>query len=119
MNDGIIATKKATAHPYEFEIVSHDSLLYRIFNTQNVLYVEIVPRIVGTGEAFRLGYEHIVMNAQTGMIVAYVPVNSGILHATAGLARFDKYISQGSFAKYLQEKNIDSSPVQQLAEPKE
>ncbi len=97
-------------YPYKLEIVSHDSLLAKIFDKQKVIYVEVVPQMVGTGEAYRLGYEHVLVNANTGMIVGYVPVSAGVLHATAGHGYHHKYISAGIFQQYLQKEFPVSSP---------
>ncbi|MFN8309602.1 MAG: hypothetical protein U0T73_06535 [Chitinophagales bacterium] len=84
-----------------FEVVSYNTLVNSIFSKSNICYIEITPAIVSTGEAYRLTYEHFVMNAATGELVAYVPANRGILHATQGIGNYHKFLSAGIFADYV------------------
>lgn len=87
-------------YPYKYIVVNSDSLLKDLMGRQNVSYVEIVPVMIGTGEAVRLGYEHVLMNAASGKIVGYIPVNYSALHATMGHGTMQKYISTGALEKY-------------------
>lgn len=87
-------------YPFTFQVISRDSLLKEIMNKENVVYVEIVPVMVGTGEALRLGYEQVGINASTGLVCIYLPVNYAVLHATMGHGTFQKFVSTGALQKY-------------------
>lgn len=88
-------------YPFNYKIATPDSLLQSIFNNQDIVYIEITPQLISTGEAYRLGYEHVLMHAKTGMLVRYVDISTGVLHATAGLGYHHKYITLGIFKDYI------------------
>lgn len=100
-NSNLLDADIKLSYPYPFSVVDHDSLLSLILTKGPFVYIEIVPQLVATGEAQRLGYEHVLMNAATGNIVSYIPVNTTVLHFTAGHGYHHKYISKGIFEKYL------------------
>ena len=95
------------------KIVSRDTLLASIMEKRNIVYVEVVPVWVGTGEANRLSYEHVAMNASKGVIVGYSAPNYGVLHATMGNGTFFKYVSVGSLEKYLSSHSNDQHSNEQ------
>jgi hypothetical protein len=112
LDEGVVLSgDKLVAYPYSVKSAEHDSILVALIEQRNVVYVEITPQMVGTGEAVRLGYEHVLINAATGMIVAYVPVDGGILHATMGHANYHKYISTGVLSKYLMLEELPVNPA--------
>jgi hypothetical protein len=60
------------------------------------------------------------MNAQTGNIVAYVPVNYALLHVSAGHARPQKYIALETIRKYRAlNKQPEKTPEGKIIEEKE
>ena len=93
----------------ESTVVNRDTLLAAIMKKRNVIYIEVVPVWVGTGEAKRLTYEHVIMNAYSGMVVGYLPPNYGVLHATMGNGTFFKYVTVGSLEKYLSSSSTNKS----------
>lgn len=104
MNNALDEREIKEEYPYAFKVVENDTLLSQLSQRSNIVFIEIVPQMVSTGEALRLGYEHILMSASTGHIISYIPVNAAILHATAGNGYHHKYISKGIFSKYLESK---------------
>jgi hypothetical protein len=50
------------------------------------------------------------MSAQTGAVVAYIPVEAAVLHFTAGQGSPQKFISTGAINKYLY-KTVPTNPA--------
>jgi hypothetical protein len=95
-----VETLKNT-YPYEFQILSHDSLISKMVRKENIVYLQIVPTFVSTIEAYRMSYDHILIHAKTGKIVSYIPPDGGILHATMGFGEYHKYVSAGIVNEYI------------------
>lgn len=102
MKSRLVTEEVQAVYPFAFSIVNHDSLLSILETNGDYTYIEIVPEMIGTVEALRLGFEHILVNIKSGSIVSYITINWGILHATAGHGYHHKYVVPGIFSKYLE-----------------
>jgi hypothetical protein len=80
-------------YPFSSRITTHDSIHQSIFDNQDVVYVQITPQLKNDGDAYRLGYEHILMNAKTGIIVSYLRISTGIRNKYISLGILDKYVN--------------------------
>lgn len=100
-DNGVNEVSIKKVYAYEGGVVHRDSLLAGIMRRDNIVYVEIVPILIGTGEAMRLTYEHILVNVKSGMVVGYLAPDYGVLHATMGHGTFHKFVSLGALEKYV------------------
>jgi hypothetical protein len=82
------------SYPYELAFVNRDTLLTKVFNQSNVVYMEILPVLVTKVDGYRISFEHVFINASNGKVVGYLPYD--IKQKFISIASLKKVLSGGN-----------------------